>query len=199
MRERASPRPTRAGTFLASNLISLGTEAAFIDDSLRQLERRATQDANGAQDSPAAGADPAQSPSATTAPNMIVTPPGHTPPPTFARGGPRLESVSMAAGVDASDCAIDVNPRFTPASSEIYVVGRAYSIPAGATISSRWLRAGSEVVSFSFFRQHEIHDSCIWFFIDKTDTPFTVGAWSVEIFLDGAPLAAPVAFQISGN
>ncbi len=188
-----------AGTFLASNLINLGTDAAFIDDSLRQIEQLATQSADSAQTNPDAGRFAAQAPPATKPPVMIVTPPGHTPNPTSAGSEPRLESVSMASGVDAFDCAIDVNPRFTPASSEIYVVGRAFNIPAGATISSRWLRAGSEVVSFSFFRPHEIHDNCIWFFIDPTDTPFTAGAWSVELLVDGAPLASPVPFQIVAN
>ena len=187
-----------AGTFLASNLISLGTAGAFIEQSLQQLE-----EFNSVIQPTAAANEPALSVTAQTprsqAPRAIVTPPALTPPPTSTQRGPRLENISMASGVNEFDCATDVNPRFTPASTKIYVVGRAFAIPAGATISSNWRRAGTEVVSFSFQREHEINDSCIWFFIDQTDTPFTVGFWSVEISANGLPVSSPVAFQIVGN
>ena len=105
----------------------------------------------------------------------------------------------MATGVDSNDCAIDANPRFTPQSSAIYVVGRAFNIPARANISSIWRRSGVEVVSFSFNRDHQINDSCIWFFIDQSDTPFSPGSWSVELLVDGAPVSSPLAFQIVDN
>ena len=187
-----------AGRFLRSNLISLGTDTAFIEDNLRQLPQLATQ-------SPPTAAAPAQltpvagDASPVMTPRTIVTPPIVTPAPTAVELGPRLENVVMASGVDSFDCAIDVNPRFSPQSTAIYVVGRAFDIPAGATISSSWQQAGAEVVHFSFHREHEINDSCIWFYIDPTDTPFTVGAWSVELRVDGLPLASPVAFQIVSN
>ena len=187
-----------ARAFLASNLISLGTESAFIEQKLQGVGEFTTL----VPPAPAAN-EPvisltAQSPLAQT-PRAIVTPPALTPPPTSTQRGPRLENISMASGVNEFDCAIDVNPRFTPASTAIYVVGRAFAIPAGATISSSWRRAGIEVVSFSFQRDHEINDNCIWFFIDQTDTPFTVGFWSVEISVNGLPVTSPVAFQILGN
>ena len=188
-----------AGAFLASNLISLGTEAAYIEDSLRALQLLGPASANTPSPGQTAGAFPGQPPPATPPANAIVTPPAISPAPSPTRSGPRLESLTMASAVDADDCAIDVNPRFTPASSAIYVVARAYNIPAGASISSTWRRSGAEVVSFSFYREHEINDSCVWFYIDQTDTPFTVGAWSVELRVDGQPLASPVAFQILAN
>ena len=188
-----------AGTFLASNLIGLGTEAAFIEESLEQLNQLVAPDAQSPAAHPAARSVTAEAPKPTQASRTIVTPPAVTPAPASAQSGPRLENITMASGVNQFDCAIDVNPRFTPASTEIYVVGRAYSIPAGAAISSSWRRAGTEVVSFSFHKEHEINDNCIWFFIDQTDTPFTLGSWSVEISVDGVPLAPPVAFQIVSN
>jgi len=188
-----------AGTFLASNLISLGTDAAFIEESLEQLDQPPAPVPQTPAAQQAARSGTAEAPPPTQAPRTIVTPPAATPAPTSIPSGPRLENITMASGVNQFDCAIDVNPRFTPASTEIYVVGRAYSIPAGATISSSWRRSGTEIVSFSFHKEHEINDNCIWFFIDQTDTPFTVGSWSVEISVDGVPLASPVAFQIVSN
>ncbi|MDE2636881.1 MAG: hypothetical protein OXI30_10995 [Chloroflexota bacterium] len=187
-----------AGAFLASNLISLGTESAYIEQNLQQVEEFNTlSPPNPAANEPAHSVT-AQAPR-TQAPIAIVTPPAVTPPPTTTQQGPRLENISMASGVNEFDCAIDVNPRFTPASTAIYVVGRAFAIPAGATITSSWRRAGTEVVSFSFQREHEINDNCIWFFIDQSDAPFTVGFWSVDISVNEQPVTSPVAFQIVGN
>ncbi len=183
-----------AGTFLASNLISLGTEAAFIEDSLEQMDQLAAPAPQRPTAHPAARSSTTETPNPAQAPRTIVTPAQ-----TSKQSGPRLENIIMASGVNQFDCAIDVNPHFTPASTAIYVVGRAYSIPAGATISSSWRRSGTEVVNLSFHKEHEINDNCIWFFIDQTDTPFTLGSWSVEISVDGVALASPVAFQIVSN
>ncbi len=188
-----------AGTFLASNLISLGTDAAYIVEGLAQVSEIAAPARQTPPANQAAPSSPAGSPQSTQSPRTIVTPPVVTPPPSPTGSGPRLENITMASGVNEFDCAIDAFPRFTPASTAIYVVGRAYGIPAGAIISSSWQRSGTEIVSFSFHREHDINDNCIWFFIDQTDTTFTVGSWSVEISVDGEPVAAPVAFQIVAN
>ena len=188
-----------ARAFLASNLIGLGTEAAYIEENLAQLEELATPVALSTPVEQASGAVTAVARPPTQRPGTIVTPPAVTPAPTATESGPRLENITMASGVNEFECARDVNPRFTPASTAIYVVGRAYRIPAGATISSTWRRSGEDIVSFSFHRDHEINGNCIWFYIDQTDTPFTVGSWSVEISVDGVPLSAPVAFQIVAN
>ena len=64
------------------------------------------------------------------------------------------------------------------------------------------LAAGDSVINlFPLFPQHIVSDERVakWFFIDQTDTPFTVGSWSVEISVDGSPLSSPVAFQIVSN
>lgn len=188
-----------ARAFLASNLISLGTEAAYIEENLAQLEELAIPVSPGTPAAQTSGDVTVEALPPTQGPGTIVTPPAVTPAPTATESGPRLENITMASGVNEFECARDVNPRFTPASTAIYVVGRAFRIPAGATISSTWRRAGVDVVSFSFHREHEINDNCIWFYIDQTDTPFTVGSWSVEISVDGAPLSTPVAFQIVSN
>lgn len=111
---------------------------------------------------------------------------------------PRLEDIVLAVGRDEKGCAIGPNPRFTPASAEIYVVARAYHIPAGATIFSSWRRMGAEVALISFQAAYPIHDSCIWLFIDQSDTLFASGRWSVELRLDSQSLAL-VPFQIFEN
>ena len=175
-----------AREFLRYSLISQGTDSAVIATSISQLE--------GVHARETATAAPAgngmQARTATPAPDVIVTPPAAPP------SGPRLGDLVMASGVDSSDCAIDNNPRFTPNSSRIYIVARAYEMPAGATIESVWRRQGSEVARFSFSPRYPINGDCIWFFIDQSDAAFTVGAWSVELRVNDESAAPVLPFQI---
>ena len=188
----ASARGTQAAEareFLRFNLISLGTESAFIATAISQLGESSGAASATAPANAAGHAAPAAA--TASAADIIITPPA------TARAGPRLEDLVMASGVDGSDCARDRNPRFTPASSEIYVVARAYQTPVGATISSVWRRGGDQVAEFSFQPRHAIDGNCIWFFIDQTDAEFTVGAWSVELSVDGESAGPALAFEIS--
>ena len=186
----ASSRGTEAAEaqdFLRYNLISLGTESAWLATEIGRLSEVGEQATATAQ--PAAiGVD--RDPAATPPLTIVVTPP------TAQKPGARLDNVLMASGVDSRDCAIDNNPRFTPASSQIYVVAEAYNVSAGATISSVWRRQGSEVANFSFQPRNNLNGNCIWFFIDQSDAEFTVGVWSVEIAVDGIRAAPLLAFQI---
>ena len=189
---------TEAGVFLRNSLIKLGTDSTVIAENLSLIRILSTVVPPTQSPGDQAGVDKQTAPP-TPVPRTIVTPPAVTPPPTATGSGPRLEGVVMSSGVNNLDCAIDVNPRFTPDSLAIYVVARAFSVPAGATISSNWRRGGTEVARFSFENDYAINDSCIWFFIDQTDAPFRVGSWSVEILVDGASVTSPIAFQIVGN
>ena len=190
-----------AGEFLQFSLIGLGTEPGFIATQVSRIESAPTQ-------------APLASPTATRQAEIsVVTPiavstaartanatrPTVTGPPQATATGPRLVNIVMASGVNQYDCAIDVNPVFTPASTEIYVVAEAHNIPAGAKISSRWHRRGIEVAYFSFDAENRIDGNCIWFFIDQTDTAFVAGAWSVELRVDDVPLGSPIAFQVRDN
>ncbi len=187
----ASSRVTEAAAaqeFLRFSLISLGTESAWLSTEIGRLGEVGEQATATAR--PAAiGAD--RDPAATPPPPAVIVTP-----PTAEGPEPRLENVLMASGVDSRDCAIDNNPRFTPASSQIYVVAEAYDVSTGATISSVWRRQGSEVVNFSFQPRNNLNGSCIWFFIDQSDAEFTVGVWSVEIAIDGIRATPALAFQI---
>ena len=190
-----------AGEFLQFSLISLGTEPGFIATNVSQIDSRPTPIAPAsstvARQAEISVVTPmALSPAARTA---IATRPAASGPPQASAAGPRLENIVMASGVNQYDCAIDVNPVFTPASTEIYVVAEARNIAAGAEISSRWHRRGIEVAYFSFDAENRIDGNCIWFFIDQTDTAFVAGAWSVELRVDDVPLGSPIAFQVRDN
>jgi len=182
------------GQFLRSTLVSLGTESAFINNSL-----------------PLPGNFPTFTPQPTSPINIPVTtapqpqvieelnaegtPIQITPAPTAVAVQPRLENIVLSSGVNDNDCAIDTNPRFTPASTEIYVVATAYNVPANTTISSSWQSNGTEVALFSFQTEVDVNGSCIWFFIDQSDAEFVIGSWSVELKVDEVS-APPIPFQI---
>lgn len=190
-----------AGQFLQFSLIGLGTDTSFIATSVSQIETAPTKIAIGAPTATRQAEISQARPIAlaTLSPTASATRPAVASPPLATVSGPRLDNVVMASGVNRNHCAIDVNPVFTPASTEIYVVAEAYDIPAGAKISSRWHRRGVEVAYFSFDVENRIDGNCIWFFIDQTDTAFVAGAWSVELRVDNTALGSPVAFQIQSN
>ncbi len=189
-----------AGGLLQHSLSSLGTDTNYVETSVSLIKSGPTLippptpiDARA----PAASAitpisRPTDIPAAATA---TAT----NPQPAPDDNRPRLENIVMASGVNDFDCAIDSNPRFTPQSQAIYIVAEAHNIAAGASISSRWYRRGTEVAYFSFEAENDINDNCIWFFIDQTDTTFFPGSWSVEIRVDDTPLSTPIAFQIAEN
>ena len=186
-----------AGEFLQFSLIGLGTDTGFIATNVSQIESAPTRIAlatpTATRLAPISGVTPIDAP--TAVPTAAANRPA-TSPPQVTAAGPRLDNIVMASGVNRNDCAIDVNPAFTPASREIYVVAEAYNVPAGAKISSRWHRQGIEVAYFSFDVENRIDGNCIWFFIDQTDTAFVTGAWSVELRVDNVRVASPVAFQV---
>ncbi len=190
-----------AGEFLQFSLISLGTDTGFI---ATDVSRIATAPTRIALSSPTATRQASvrgvtSVSQATLAPTASATIPAAAGPPLATAPGPRLENIVMASGVNRNDCAADVNPVFTPASTEIYVVAEAYNVAAGAKISSRWHRRGIEVAYFSFDVENSIDGNCVWFFIDQTDTAFVAGAWSVELRVDDVPVGSPVAFQVLAN
>lgn len=185
----------QAGSFLRANLIALGTEGAYIDANLGRMQLvpspsppPTAETARGAPNV-AVSAVPARADS-----RPIVTPPATAV--VTPDDIPRLDEIVLASGVGRDDCAIDINPVFTPQSEVIYVVARAFNIPNGARLSSSWQRQGAEVVRHSFQTEFAIHDNCIWFFIDQTDTPFNAGNWAVDIRLEDEPLMPTLPFQV---
>ena len=177
-----------AREFLRYSLINLGTESAYIATVISELDALAGP---ATATAPAAAArQPDEITATAPAAAVVVTPPA------TKRAGPRLEDLVMAGAVDNRDCAKGATPRFTPSSQRIYVVATAYAIPAGAAIASVWRRGGNQVATFEFQPRNAINGNCIWFFIDQTDAEFTIGAWSVELALDGERAAPPLIFQI---
>lgn len=185
------------GQFLRSTLVALGTESAFISNNLPLPGNFPTFTPQPT--SPINIPVPAPPPLVTEELNAEGTPILITIEPTEANNQPRFENIVLSSGVNEDDCAVDINPRFTPTSTEIYVVATAYDVPAKATISSVWQNNGTEVALFSFQTETPIDGNCIWFFIDQSDAEFVVGTWSVELRVDDVSAAPPIPFQISDS
>ena len=117
-------------------------------------------------------------------------------PPTEIPGLPALQNPVIAPGVGNDDCAINTTANFTTATTEIYVVATAVSLPAGTNIAARFSVAGQEI-RHDFTPDFDIDGSCIWFFIDQTDLEFRAGTWSVQLELNGEPASQPIPFTIS--
>ena len=163
-------RAEQSGLFLRANLVALGTEGVFIDANLERLQLVPSPTALAATPTrpsapefsiSTAAADDRSQPIVTPPPTAVVT----------AEDRPRLDNIVLATGVGRDDCAVNINPVFSPQSDVIYVVARAFNIPTDAKISSSWQRQGTQVVQHSFQTEFAIDDNCIWFFIDQTDTP----------------------------
>lgn len=185
------------GLFMRATLIALGTDSVFLNSNL-----------------PVSGNFPTFTPQPTSPVNVPITP-GPQPIVTeevsvdgtrvqvtleateASNQQSRMENIVLASGVNDNDCARDTNPRFTPSSTEIYVVATAYDIPAGTNITSTWQNNGTEVAVFSFQTETIIDGNCIWFFIDQTDAEFVPGTWSVELLINDVSASPPLPFQIS--
>ncbi len=181
------------GKSLRSTLVALGTEIDFIETWSSDMADLTPQPT-----APIA-ANHAAAPQARLSVTMAQTAASVRDDAVAGGNQPRLEDIVLASGKDETDCATDRNPRFTPASAEIYVVARAYHIPTGATLSASWQQRGRNVFFYSFQAENPINDSCIWFSIDQGDAAFVTGTWSVELRLDDSLLAPPLPFQIAEN
>lgn len=148
----------------------------------------------------AAGEIPTPSPSSAIqiTPFATTTPRGMLPSqPTFAETGPlRLRDITLARAVGSDDCASQVTTQFLTTDARIYIVARAVDVSAGTVITSRWMQDGVELVTFDFIPDFVIENACIWFYVEQVDFPFVVGAYTVQLFLNGLPATSPVPFTV---
>lgn len=191
--EYAETRVSAAATqsqLLKATLVAMGTPFEYLDAFQRQVIGDLLVQAAPLATQPAQNAGP------TDIPVTLFVPPTPSPPPTPDPTQPRLEDAVTSTGVGPDDCARGVTTEFSSSDSEIYVVARAINAPPNTSFRSRWLFEGQERISHSFTPDFRIDNACIWFYIDTTETPFTVGTWSVTLEINGQPALPPVSFTI---
>ena len=150
---------------------------------------------------PASVALPTAAPAArSTATALIITPPATvgTSESDETRSVPRLSDFRIGLEVGADDCI--AAPLLTLAANvaAIYTSARAENLPAGAQLRTIWYAAGEERASLTYTPDFAIEDSCVWFFIDPSDTPFVPGAWEVRWELADLPYPSQ-SFTITTN
>lgn len=117
--------------------------------------------------------------------------------PTATLGAPTVFNVMTAENVGENDCAIGQMSSFSSSAERIYVAATAANITPGTVLGSQWYdAANSLLVSHDFTPDFEINGSCIWFFVDQTDFPFTPGNYTVQLTINGAAAGPLVPFTI---
>ncbi|MCA9914011.1 MAG: hypothetical protein KC496_11705 [Anaerolineae bacterium] len=111
----------------------------------------------------------------------------------------RLENPTTATGVDDNGCAVDSRTQFSTNAQEIYIIARAFNLPAsGVMFEARWFREGQAIGPVYTYSPDQAVDSlCIWFFVDQTDFTFTPGNYSVVLTINGSNAFEPIPFQIT--
>ena len=135
-----------------------------------------------------------------TATALIITPPATvgTGESDETRSAPRLSDFRIGLEVGDDDCI--AAPLLTLAANvpAIYTSARAQNLPAGAQLRTIWYAAGEERASLTYTPDFAIEDSCVWFFINPSDTPFVPGVWEVRWELAGVPYPSQ-SFTITTN
>lgn len=125
--------------------------------------------------------------------NAAVSAATATPDPTR----PSLTSVVVSESVGSDDCAVAPASSFTTAAVELYVVALAANLPAGSTITARWMRDNLEQVRYDWSPSFDIAQGCIWFRMPAGDVAFSAGSWSVQLDFNGLPTGTPTAFTLA--
>ena len=117
--------------------------------------------------------------------------------PTPNQTSPRIRQLVTSLDVGDDDCALGQTDEFQRSDERIYAVARGYDIEAGTRFASRWFYRGDEFVYLEFTAETPFDDECVWFFIDKTDTVFFPGGWTVLWEVDGRQQPQSSSFTIS--
>lgn len=112
-------------------------------------------------------------------------------------GTTQFVSVATALTVRDSDgCAAIVESAFAADVQRIYVTARAQNIVQGTVMRVEWFYEGSATFSESFTVGVNDDDFCLWFYIEPTETVFSPGSWSVQLYANEQAIQPNMAFTI---
>ncbi|MBL8131149.1 MAG: hypothetical protein JNL42_04765 [Anaerolineae bacterium] len=110
-----------------------------------------------------------------------------------------MEFLSVATALtvrDSDGCADLAANSFTADVQRIYVTARAQNIAQGTVMRVEWFYEGSVTFSESFTIGVNDDDYCLWFYIEPTETAFSPGNWSVQLYANEQAIQPNVAFTI---
>lgn len=112
-------------------------------------------------------------------------------------GAMQFLSVATALTVRDSDgCADLAASSFAADVRRIYVTARAQNIAQGTVMRVEWFYEGSATFSESFTVGVNDDDYCLWFYIEPTETVFSPGNWSVQLYTNEQAIQPNVPFTI---
>lgn len=89
------------------------------------------------------------------------------------------------SGVDENGCATDRRGRFSETISRVYFTIQALNLQSGTRHKLQW-RFGDEIryESMEWVADQNYADTCINFWLEPSNTPFTVGIWTIYLYVD---------------
>jgi hypothetical protein len=96
-----------------------------------------------------------------------------------------------ATGRDELDCPTGITAMFETTEDTIYVITRINYLPAGSTLSARWLANGELFFDDTqcWVPEQDWTDVCAYCSIVPDGPTFPAGSWTVDLLLDGERLA----------
>lgn len=105
----------------------------------------------------------------------------------------------VSTAVNESDgCVVNPGGNFSQSEVEqLYATVQVVNIQSGTPMRAEWHHEGELVTADDWTVPWNAQDVCLWFVIDRNDTNFPPGAWSVTLFADGFQLEQPMLFNIT--
>ena len=104
--------------------------------------------------------------------------------------GADLGDVVMAEGIGQGNEPLEVTDNFSASQDFIYVVAEADFIEQGTTMFARWYRDGEPLEdSATITADRNYEDTYVEFHLENLQDRFEEGDYSVEIFVNGNPVA----------
>lgn len=95
-------------------------------------------------------------------------------------------------------CVLQPNTVFSQSAiDQLYATVRVVNIQQGTPMRAEWYREGELITADDWTVPWNAEETCLWFVIDRTDTDFTPGTWSVILYADGFQLENAMTFLIS--
>ena len=203
--EHVDQRIAAIGTQTRFTLLTLEARGIVVNDLPAPLSPTPQAGATTAPTLPGLAGQPIATINPNASPTSVeVTPfrvPTLTPLPTVAVvvDTPQiLTEISLASQVGNDDCAVNPSSTFSPDTQEIYIIARAIEMPEGTTLTTRWYRGETELVTFDY-TYDLVEDACIWFYADQSNFEFVPGDYSIIVEINGVSFGQPISFTITDS
>lgn len=112
--------------------------------------------------------------------------------------GQQFFVIGVSTSVNDSDGCPGTTLSAVPASAQrIYATMRGLNVRGGTSLGVEFYRDGTLVYSDTNWSvPQDAVEICLWYFISPTDTPFTPGNWSVNLYAEGVLVGAAVPFTL---